>query len=73
MATEDAEPDEDLVHGDGAPVIVERRKARTEFKETKKSGTALSRLVAYERLLELEIDLIEERELTLPPAKFPWY
>ena len=32
----------------------------------------LDRLNARERVLKLEIDLIEQHELTLPPANHPW-
>ena len=67
----EAEPDEDLVYGDATPVIVEWREARAEFLKTLKTGTVLDRTEVQERMLELEIAMIEEHELTLPPASFP--
>ena len=33
---------------------------------------ALDRLNARERWLQLEIELIQEHELTLPPTTYPW-
>lgn len=72
LVTEEAEPDEELVYGDAAPVIAEWRAALARSTEAIRSGTTVERLAAYERVLELEIELIEERELTLPPAVFPW-
>ena len=72
LVTEEAEPDEDLVYGDAAEVIAEWRAARARSVKAIRSGTTVERLAAYERVLELEIELIGERELTLPPAVFPW-
>ena len=72
LVTEEAEPDEELVYGDAAEVIAEWRAARARSTEAIRSGTTVDRLAAYERVLELEIELIGERELTLPPAVFPW-
>ncbi len=72
LVTQEAEPDEDAVYGDAAPVIVEWRRARAEFRKALNAGTALERAEANARVLELEIAIIEEHELTLPPAKYPW-
>ena len=71
LVTLEAEPDEDLVYGDATPVIVEWGEARAEFLKTLKTGTVLDRTEVQERMLELEIAIIEEHELTLPPASFP--
>ena len=68
MALE-AEPDEDLVYGDATPVIVEWRRVRAEFLKT---GATLDRTEVQEPMLEMEIALVWEHELTLPPASFPW-
>ena len=70
--TEEAEPDEDLVYADAAPVVVEWRRARDEFHKALKTGTALDRTEVQERMLELEVAIVEEHGLTLPPATFPW-
>ena len=72
LVTLEAEPDEDQVYGDATPVVAEWRRARAGFREALKTGTALERAEANQRALELEIAIIEEHELTLPPAKYPW-
>ena len=69
LVTPEAEPDEDLVYGDAAPVIVEWRRVRAEFLKTR---TTLDRTEVQEPMLEMEIALVGEHELTLPPASFPW-
>ena len=72
LVTPEAEPDEDLVYGEAAPVIVEWRRVRAEFLKTLKTGTTLDRTEVQEPMLELEIAIVGEHELTLPPASFPW-
>ena len=69
LVTPEAEPDEDLVYGDATPVIVERRRVRAEFFKTR---TTLDRTEVQEPMLELELAIVGEHELTLPPASFPW-
>ena len=69
LVTPEAEPDEDLVYGDAAPVIVEWRRVRAEFLKTR---TTLDRTEVQEPMLEMEIALVGEHGLTLPPASFPW-
>ena len=70
VVTADAEPGEELVYGDAATaVIVQWRQARDAFAAAK---DALDVLNARQRRVELEIALIEEHELTLPPATRPW-
>ena len=60
------------MYGEATPVIVEWRKVRAEFLKSLKTGTTLDRTEVQERMLELEIAIIEEHEPTLPPASFPW-
>ena len=72
LVTLEAEPDEDLVYGDATSVIVEWRRVRAEFLKTLKTGTTLDRTEVQEPMLELEIAIVGEHELTLPPASFPW-
>ena len=72
LVTPEAEPDEDLVYGDAAPVIVEWRRVRAEFLKTLKTGATLDRTEVQEPMLELELAIVEEHGLTLPPASFPW-
>ena len=52
LATPEAEPDEDLVYGDAAPVIVEWRRVRAEFLKTR---TTLDRTEVQEPMLELTL------------------
>ena len=72
LVTLEAEPDEDLVYGDATSVIVEWRRVRAEFLKTLKTGATLDRTEVQEPMLELEIAIVGEHELTLPPASFPW-
>ena len=66
----EAEPGEELVYGDAATaVIVQWREARDAFGA---ATDAMDILNARERRLELEVELIEKHELTLPPATRPW-
>ena len=69
LVTMEPEPGEEQVYGDATPLIVEWRKVKAEFLD---AGDGLSRAIAKERMLELEIGLIGERELTLPPRTYPW-
>ena len=70
VVTADGEPGEDLVYGDAATAVIVRwREARDAFG---KATDALDVLNARQRRVELEIELIEEHELTLPPATRPW-
>ncbi len=70
LVTEEAEPGEELVYGDEATAVIVRwREARDAFAA---ATDALDVLNARERRLRLEIELIQEHELTLPPATRPW-
>ena len=72
LVTRDAEEGEERVYGEAAPVIVEWRRARDEFQEAARHRTTLDMKEAQERMLGLEIAIIEQHELTLPPASYPW-
>ena len=72
LVTQEAEPDEESAYGDATPVIVEWRKARAEFLDLLETGTELAQEEARMGMLHLEIAIIEEHELTLPPASHPW-
>ena len=72
LVTEEAEPDEDQVYGDATPVIVEWREARDKYERAAKTSTEVEIREAHERMLWLEIALIEKHELTLPPANDYW-
>ena len=70
LVTAEAEPGEELVYGDAATaVIIQWREARDAFGA---ATDAMDILNARQRRLELEIELIQEHELTLPPATRPW-
>ena len=69
LVTLEPEPGEEQVYGEATPLIVEWRRARAEFLDAEDD---LSRAIAEERMRELEIELIGERELTLPPRTYPW-
>ena len=64
------EPDEDdpEVYGDAWPLVQEWRKIKDRHPVR---GRSLSWLIDYQRLLALELAMLEEHELTLPPAKQP--
>ena len=72
LVTREAEEGEEQVYGDATPLIVEWREAMAAFLRVVKTGPALRRIAAHERLWELEIALIGEHGMTLPPMRFPW-
>ena len=72
LVTEEAEPDEELVYGEATPVIVAWREARADSLKAMKTATTLERMEMRERVLGLEVAIIEEHGLTLPPARYPW-
>jgi len=72
LVTKEAEEGEELVYGDATPLIVEWREALKALHRVAKTGPALRRIDAHERLWELEIVLIKEHGLTLPPMRYPW-
>ena len=68
LATREPAEDDEEVFGPAWPLIVERR----ELKESHPNkGKSLSWLVEHERLMEVEVGLLEEHGLTLPPEKQP--
>ena len=67
MTLEPAEDDED-VFGEVWPLIVEWRELKAVHPD---EGKSLSWLLTEERFLALELTLLEEHGLTLPPATFP--
>ena len=64
------EPDDDdpEVYGDAWPLVAEWRELRANHPN---QGRSLSWLTAHERILVLELAMLEEHELTLPPEKQP--
>ncbi|MYB83671.1 MAG: hypothetical protein F4X54_02785 [Chloroflexi bacterium] len=72
LVTKEAEEGEEHVYGEAAPVIVEWRRTYAEMMRLVKSGPPMRCNAVNERRLELEVALIEEHGLTLPPARYPW-
>ena len=69
VVTVEAEPGERRFYGQAMPTISAWRRARARRGQ---AATALDRLSADERLLELELELVGAHGLTLPPADRPW-
>ena len=69
IVTLEPEPGEEQVYGDVVPLIVEWRRVRNEVLA---GGDSKSARKSVDRLRELEVALIGEHGLTLPPALHPW-
>ena len=75
LVTTEAEPGERRFYGRAMPAISAWRRARArrgQASATLNTLGKLDRLRADERLLELELELVREHGLTLPPADRPW-
>ena len=68
LVTEEPDDDDKEVFGDAWPLIVEWRGLRDSHPN---AGKGLAWLTAHERLLEVELALLEEHGMTLPPEKQP--
>ncbi len=69
IVTLEPEPGEEQVYGEVVPLIVEWRRVRSEVLA---GGDSRSARKSVYRLRELEVALIGEHGLTLPPALHPW-
>ena len=69
LVTADPVDGEQLIYGEAMPIIAEWRKAMAALGQ---ATHRLERLDAERRVLELEVVLVEEHALTLPPATYPW-
>ena len=69
LVTLEAEAGEERVYGAATPLVIEWRAARQALAGT---GDSYVRLEADLLLTELERELIESHQLTLPPADIPW-
>ncbi|MYF22744.1 MAG: hypothetical protein F4209_08335 [Chloroflexi bacterium] len=69
LVTVEPMPDDGDVFGEALPVVAEWRRA---LRGVEKPPHTLAWFGATERLLRLEIQLIDDRRLTLPPADSPW-
>ena len=70
VVTLQAEDGEELVYGEAAPVIVEWRRQRIAHLD--KGASRVEQARAWVRMGELELVLVGEYELTLPPDTYPW-
>ena len=69
LVTSEPEPGEELVYGEATANVAAWREARRQSREGRRR---LERLDAELRMRELELVLIGDHELTLPPAVYPW-
>ena len=69
LVTVEPEEGEELIYGEAMPAITEWRGARRMLEEARRR---LDKLDARRRMLELELRLVGDHELTLPPAVYPW-
>ena len=68
LVTREPAEDDPEVYGDAWPLVKEWRKIKDRLPVR---GRSLSWLTDYERLLALELSMLEEHGLTLPPATQP--
>ena len=69
LVTLEPEEGEELIYGEAMPAITEWREARKTLELAKRR---LDKLAARKRIVELEVRLVGDHELTLPPAVYPW-
>ncbi len=69
LVTVEPEAGEEAHYGEAMAAITEWRRVRSEHQA---SRHGIDRLDAAVRMRELEITLIGDHELTLPPAVYPW-
>ena len=62
-------PDDEQVFGEATPLVAEWREQQARFDQ---HWPSVEGLEAEVRMLELELELIEQRRLTLPPGELPW-
>ena len=70
VVTLEAEEGEELVYGKAAPLVAEWRRVRAGHLDERRSG--VEQAEDWVRMCELELVLIGEHELTLPPDSYPW-
>ena len=68
LATRESAPDDEEIFGEAWPLIVEWRELKDAHPN---DGKGLAWLAARERLLVVELALLEEHGMTLPPEKQP--
>ena len=70
LVTLEAEDGEELVYGRAAPLIAEWRRVRAGHVDEARSR--VEQATDWVRMCELELALIAEHGLTLPPDSYPW-
>ena len=70
VVTVDPVPDEEFDYAEAAPLVVEWRQARAAF--LSHGSSRVERARGGVRMCELELLLIGDHELTLPPWTYPW-
>ena len=70
LVTLEAEEGEELVYGEAAPLVAEWRQVRAGHLDERRSR--VEQATDWVRMCELELALIGEQELTLPPDSYPW-
>ena len=68
LVTREAATDDEQVYGAAWPLVVEWRRL---WEAHERPGKGLAWLRGEVRILELEVAMLQEHELTLPPAKYP--
>ncbi|MCY3881473.1 MAG: hypothetical protein OXG61_05080 [Chloroflexi bacterium] len=69
LVTVEPEDGEELIYGEAMPAITEWRETRSALGEARRRRDKLD---ARKRMVELEVKLVGDHELTLPPAVYPW-
>ncbi len=69
LLTVEPEEGEELIYGEAMPAITEWREVRRALAAMR---SRLDKLDVRKRMVELEVRLIGDHELTLPPAVYPW-
>lgn len=70
VVTPEAEPGDEDVYGEAAPLVAKWRNAVASVREGEEGVAGLD---ARARLLEMEIELIQRYRFTLPPSTYPWH
>ncbi len=68
LVTREAQPDDEQVYGAAWPLVDEWRRL---WSEHRRPGKGLPWLKREVRILELEVAMLQQHELTLPPATYP--
>ena len=69
LVTLEPEVGEELLYGEAMPAVIKWRQARRAYEASKRR---LDKVEAATRMRELEIVIVGDHELTLPPAVYPW-